>query len=75
MALHHTWLGAVHCVRLLVHPPFVMSRRVTLPCPVQGLFGSLCVRLALTLSLHVVTLDHIQSGVAPYVLRLGGLKV
>ena len=66
MALHHTWLGAVHCVRLLVHPPFVMSRRVTLPCPVRGLFGGLRVHSALALSLHVVTSDHIQSGVAPY---------
>ena len=66
VAPHRTRLGVVHHVRLLVHPPFVTSRRVTLPCPVQGLFGGLRVRLALALSLHIVTSDHIQSGVAPY---------
>ena len=53
-------------MRLLVHLPFVTSCCVTLPCPVWGLFGGLCVHLALALSLHVVTSDHIQSGVAPY---------
>ena len=64
VAPHRTRLGVVHRVQLLVHPPFVTSRRVTLPCPVWGLFGGLRVRLALALSLHVVTSDHIQSGVA-----------
>ena len=59
VAPHRTQLGVVHCVRLLVHPPFVILCHVTLPCPVRGLFGGLRVCSALALSLHVVTSDHI----------------
>ena len=50
------------CVRLPVRPPFVTSRRATLPCPVRGFFDGPRVRLALALSRPIVTSYRTRRG-------------